>query len=120
MRTFNTFGVGPVGSKAGEKTLAALPNAITSVREVAVPEGANPSKLGTWIQRTALDGAVPDDCGDDLRAYVLQAAGLLDDPNLALAIDMTGNAAGEKMAARLGAMEGDHPYLIFGLAASDS
>jgi hypothetical protein len=117
MKAFNTFGVGATGSAAGERTLAALPNGIVSVREVSVPEGANPSKLGTWIQRAALDNAVPDDCPDDLRAYVVQAAALLDDPNLALAIDLTGNPAGQKMATRLGAGELDHPYLVFGLTA---
>jgi hypothetical protein len=117
MKSFNTFGVGATGAAAGERTLAAMPNGIVSVRELAVPEGANPSKLGTWIQRAALDNAVPDDCPDNLRAYVVQAAALLDDPNLALAIDMTGNPAGEKMAARLGAGEHDHPYLVFGLTA---
>lgn len=117
MKVFTTFGVGPVGAKAGERTLQPLPNGILRVQEVDVPAGANPSKLGTWIQRAALDGSAPDDCPEDMRACVQQAAGALDDPNVALAIEMTGNPAGDKMAARLGAGEHDRPYLVFGLTA---
>jgi hypothetical protein len=47
----------------------------------------------------------------------VQAAGLLDDPNVALALDMSGNPAGDKMRERLGAGEHDRSYLVFGLHA---
>ena len=53
-----------------------------------------------------------------MHAYVMQAAALLDDPNAALAIDMTGNVAGEKMRDRMGAGVHDRAFLVFGLTAS--
>jgi hypothetical protein len=119
MKAFTTFGIGPTADKVLDRTLQPLPAGITAVREVAVPDGANGSKLGTWIQRAALDNAVPEDCPEDQRAYILQAAGLLDDPNTALAIDMTGNPVGDKMRERMKAADGERAFLVFGLTASD-
>jgi hypothetical protein len=118
MKTFTTFGIGPSADRVVDRTLQPLPAGITAIREVSVPDGANGSKLGTWIQRAALENAAPEDCPEDLRAYVMQAAGLLDDPNVALAIDMTGNAAGEKMRERMGAAADERAFLVFGLSAS--
>jgi hypothetical protein len=116
MKAFTTFGIGATAAAVIDRTLQPLPNGILAIQEVAVPAGMNPSKLGTWIQRAALDGVVADDCQEDQRAYVLQAAALLDDPNTALAIDMTGNPAGDKMRERMGAAEGESAFLVFGLA----
>lgn len=118
MKTFTTFGIGLSADGILDRTLQTLPAGITSIREVAVPDGANGSKLGTWIQRAALETVAPEECPEDLRAYVVQAAGLLDDANLALAIDMTGNPAGEKMRERMGAATGERAFLVFGLTAS--
>lgn len=118
MKAFTTFGIGATATAVLDRTLQPLPSGITSVHEVAVPEGVNPSKLGTWIQRAALDGAAPNDCPEDHRAYVQQAAALLDDPNRALAIDMNGNLAGDKMRERMGAADGESAFLVFGLTAA--
>lgn len=117
-KAFTTFGAGRTGSEAMERPLAALPLGITHAVEVAVPDGSNPSKIGTWIQRCALDGSLPDDVPESLLLLVQQAAGALDDPNAVIAIDMTGNAAGEKMRERLGCGADDRPYLLFGLTAA--
>jgi hypothetical protein len=119
MKAFTTFGIGAAADRVIDQTLQPLPSGITAVREVSVPDGVNGSKLGTWIQRAALDNAVPDDCPEDQRAYVVQAAGLLDDPNTALAIDMSGNPAGDKMRVRMGAADGERAFLVFGLTAAD-
>ena len=118
MKAFTTFGIGTTADKVLDRTLQPLPAGITAVQEVSVPEGANGSKLGTWIQRAALDNAVPEECPEDMRAYVLQAAAVLDDPNTALAIDMTGNPAGDKMRARMEATEAERAYLVFGLTSA--
>ena len=49
-------------------------------------------------------------------AATLVAAGVLAaHATVALAIDMTGNPAGEKMRDRLGGGPGDRPWLVFGL-----
>ena len=117
MKAFTTFGVGATAAEAFERPMQPLPLGITEVREVSVPEGANPSKLGTWIQRAALDGAPPTDTPPDVAFLVGQAAALLDNPKLALAISMAGNAAGDKMRVRLVAAEGEQAFLLFGLTA---
>ena len=116
-KAFTTFGVGATAEGAFDRTLQPLPLGITHVREVAVPDGVNPSKLGTWVQRAALDGAVPADASPELHLAIAQAAALLDDPNVALAIDMTDNAAGDKMRAKLGAADGEQAFLLFGLTS---
>ena len=117
MKAFTTFGVGATATEAFERPMQPLPLGITEVHEVSVPEGANPSKLGTWIQRAALDGAPPTDTPPEVAFLVGQAAALLDNPNMALAISMAGNAAGDKMRVRLGAAEGEQAFLLFGLTA---
>lgn len=117
-KAFTTFGVGATAEGAFDRTLQPLPLGITHVREVAVPDGVNPSKLGTWVQRTALDGVVPEDAPAELHVAIAQAAALLDDPNLTLAIDMTGTVAGDKMRQRLGAADGEPAFLLFGLTAA--
>ena len=116
MKAFTTFGVGATAADAFDRPMQPLPLGITEVHEVSVPEGANPSKLGTWIQRTALDGAVPAEAEHGF--LVGQAAALLDNPNMALAISMAGNAAGDKMRVRLEAADDEQAYLLFGLTAS--
>ena len=118
MKAFTTFGVGATAAAAFERPMQPLPLGITEVHEVSVPEGANPSKLGTWIQRAALDGTPPADAPPDVAFLVGQAAALLDNPNLALAISMAGNAAGDKMRVRLEAADDEQAYLLFGLTAS--
>ena len=118
MKAFTTFGVGATAAEAFERPMQPLPPGITEVHEVSVPAGTNPSKLGTWIQRAALDGAPPTDTPPDVAFLVGQAAALLDNPNMALAISMAGNVAGDKMRVRLEAGEGEQAFLLFGLTAS--
>ena len=116
MKAFTTFGAGAAADTIGTRTLQPLPASVATVRAVEVPEGANPSKLGTWIQQCALAGTVSADVPPDLVATVGAAAGVLSaDATVALAIDMTGNPAGEKMRDRLGGGPGDRPWLVFGL-----
>ena len=116
MKAFTTFGAGAAADSIGARTLQPLPSSIVSVLAVDVPAGANPSKLGTWIQQCALGGDVSPEVPADLVDRVRVAAQLLmGDPSVALAIDMTGNPAGEKMGARLGGAPGDRPWLVFGL-----
>ena len=119
MKAFTTFGVGATAADAFARPMQPLPTGITEVHEVSVPEGANPSKLGTWIQRTALDGggAASAEVPADMALLVSHAAALLEGPNMALAISMAGNAAGDKMRVRLGAVDGEQAYLLFGLTA---
>ncbi len=81
-----------------------------------MPAGANPSKLGTWVQRVALDRAALAEVPDEHRATVEAAADLLADPATCLAIPMEGDV-GERMRSRLGAGPGDHAYLLLGMRA---
>jgi hypothetical protein len=117
-KAFTGFGVGPSATDAMDRTLAPLPAGIVRAQEIAVPDGVNPSKLGTWIQRYALDETLSDDVPSELHVHIRTAAGALDDPNVVLAIDMTGSPAGDKMRARLGATDTDNTYLLFGLTAA--
>ena len=88
----------------------------TAVREIDVPPGANPSKLGTWVQRVAQDPAAAADVPEDHRGAVeKEAVGLLADPATCLAIRLEGEVA-ERTKARAGAAAGDRAYLLFGLA----
>ncbi len=116
MKAFTTFGAGAAADTIGTRTLQPLPASVVTVQAVDVPEGANPSKLGTWIQQCALAGNVSADVPPDLVDVVSAASGVLSaDSSVALAIDMTGNPAGEKMRDRLGGGPGDRPWLVFGL-----
>jgi hypothetical protein len=119
-KAFTTFAAGRVGAECLDTTMQPMPLGITHVVEISVPEGANPSKFGTWIQRFALDGALPDDATEHDRLLITQAAAQLDDPSAALAVSMAGTAPGEKMRDRLNAPveSGLSPYLVFGLAES--
>lgn len=116
---FTTFGVGATAHAAFDRTLAPLPNGITSVQEINVPAGVNPSKLGTWVQRLALDGTLADDAPIEHHVHIRTAAGALDDPNLALALDMSGNPAGDKMLERMKAAAGESAFLLIGLVATE-
>jgi hypothetical protein len=116
---FTTFGVGATAHDAFDRTLAPLPNGIVRVQEVAVPEGMNPSKLGTWIQRLALDGTLADEAPAEHHVHIRTAAGALDDPNVVLALDMTGNPAGDKMRERMKAGDAESAYLLIGLTAAE-
>jgi hypothetical protein len=91
--------------------------ATTGVREVDVPGGANPSKLGTWVQRVAQDPAAAADVPDEHRAAVeREAVALMADPSTCLAIRLEGDLA-ERTRARAGAAADDAAYLLFGLAS---
>jgi hypothetical protein len=118
MKAFTTFAIG-VDAASG-RTMQPLPDGIRSVTSLDIPEGANPSKIGTWIQRRVIDGAVPPECPEELVDTVeLGAAGLLADPTVALGIDMTGNPAGDKMREKLGAEDGEKAWLVFGAVPID-
>jgi hypothetical protein len=114
-KAFTTFGAGRSGSEAFDRPMQPLPLGITHALEIAVPAEINPSKFGTWIQRTALEGVCADDVPAEVRGEVERAAGLLDDPNAAIALDMSGTPAGDKMRDKLGCADDDHAYLLFGL-----
>ena len=114
-KAFTTFGAGRSGSEAFDRPMQPLPLGITHALEAPVPAGVNPSKFGTWVQRTALEGVCADDVPTEIRTDVERVAGMLDDPNTAIALDMSGTAPGDKMRDKLGCTEHDHPYLLFGL-----
>lgn len=116
---FTTFGVGVTAHDAFDRTLVPLPNGITSMQEIAVPSGVNPSKLGTWVQRLALDGTLADDAPADQHVHIRTAAGALDDPNVVLALDMSGNPAGDKMRERMKAAPGESAFLLIGLVSAE-
>ncbi|MGI8684573.1 MAG: hypothetical protein ACR2MO_05700 [Acidimicrobiales bacterium] len=117
-RAFTTLGAG-----AGlEQAYAAAaeqggPLASTaSVRQVDVPAGANPSKLGTWVQRVAQDPEATADVPEEHRGAVEEvAAALRADPTTCLAIELDGDLA-DRTRARAGAPPNAGAYLLFGLA----
>lgn len=91
----------------------------TGVREVEVPTGANPSKLGTWVQRVAQDQAAAGDVPDEHRAAVEGiAAELIGDAATCLAIELEGELAA-RTKARAEAGPDDRAYLLFGLVPGD-
>lgn len=98
-----------------------VPASLTRVGEILVPEGENPSKVGTLIQRVALDASALADVADGLRSTVEAAAvQLAEAPELLLAISMDGTPAGAKMLARLApADEAAVPWLLFGLVQTE-
>lgn len=118
-RAFTTLGAGTGLDDAYRRAVAeGGPLAATStVREIAVPAGANPSKLGTWVQRVAADPAAAADVPEEHRAAVEEAAGLImADPATCLAIALGGDLA-ERTRTRAGAPPEAGAYLLFGLAA---
>jgi hypothetical protein len=118
-RAVTGFGAGSTVDEA--LASADLPPSLSRVGEIAVPEGENPSKVGTFVQRVALDPAAMDTVPPELRSTVeVAAAQLAESPDLALAISMAGTPAGDKMLARLApAPEGAVPWLLFGLVPAD-
>ncbi len=119
MRAWTTFAVGPTPREG--RTLQPLPPSVRTVTELEVPDGCNPSKIATWVQRLAIDGVVADECPQPVHdAVQLGALSLGNDPSQALAIDMTGNPIGDKMYERLEGTEEDRAWLLFGLNDSDS
>ena len=90
--------------------------ATTSVREIELA-GANPSKVGTWVQRVAQDPSAAGDVPEEHRAAVeKEAVALLGDPGTCLAVALEGDLA-DRTRARAGASPDDRAYLLFGLAA---
>jgi hypothetical protein len=119
MRAWTTFAVGP--SPRDGRTLQPLPDSVRTVTELDLPDGANPSKVATWVQRLAIDGVMADDCPDSVHDAVhLGALSLGSDPSQALAIDMTGNPIGDKMLSRLEGTADDRAWLLFGLSIDHS
>ena len=54
-RAFTGLGAGRTADEA--LASAEVPPSLSRVGEIAVPEGENPSKVGTFVQRVALDPA---------------------------------------------------------------
>lgn len=118
-RAVTGFGAGRTADEA--LASADIPPSLSRVGEIAVPEGENPSKVGTFVQRVALDPAAMDGVPAELRSTVeIAAAQLAESPDLALAISMAGTPAGDKMLARLAPDDdGAVPWLLFGLVPTD-
>jgi hypothetical protein len=118
-RAVTGFGAGRTADEA--LAGADIPPSLSRVGEIAVPEGENPSKVGTFVQRVALDPAAMDGVPAELRSTVeIAAAQLAESPDLALAISMAGTPAGDKMLARLAPDdEAAVPWLLFGLVPAD-
>lgn len=119
-RAFTGFGAGRTADEA--LASAKVPPSLTRADQVDVPEGQNPSKVGTFVQRVALDPSALADVPVELRSTVEAAASqLAQSPDLALAISMAGTPAGDKMLARLGpADEQAVPWLLLGLVPSEA
>jgi len=117
-RAFTGFGAG----RTADEALAAAdtPTSLSRVGEIVVPAGENPSKVGTFVQRVALDAAALAEVPLELRSTVeVAAAQLAESPDLALAISMAGTPAGEKMLGRLAPADDQAlPWLLFGLVAT--
>ena len=118
-RAFTGFGAGRTADEA--LASAEVPPSLSRVGEVVVPEGQNPSKVGTFVQRVALDPGALAEVPDELRATVEEAAGrLTGSPDLALAVSMAGTPAGDKMLARLAPADDQAgAWLLFGLVEAD-
>lgn len=118
MRAFTTLGAG-AGLDEAYAAAAAQGGPVAStasVRRVEVPAGANPSKLGTWVQRVAQDPGATADVPEEHRDAVGEvAAALRADPATCLAIELDGDLA-ERTRARAGAPPDAGAYLLFGLA----
>jgi hypothetical protein len=114
-RAFTGFGAG----RNAEEALAGaeVPPSLTRVAEVVVPPGENPSKVGTFVQRVALDPAALAEVPEALRGTVEAAAArLVASADLALAVSMAGSPAGAKMLARLAPTDDEAvAWLLFGL-----
>lgn len=118
-RAFTSLGAGADLAGAYEAAVAqGGPVAATSgVRRLDVPAGADPSKLGTWVQRVAQDPAAAAQVPDEHRGAVEEAAAaLVADPGTCLAIALEGHLA-ERTRARAGAAPDARAYLLFGLVA---
>jgi len=117
-RAFTGFGAG----RTAEEALAGaeVPPSLTRVAEVVVPPGENPSKIGTFVQRVALDAAALAEVPEALQSAVEAAATkLVTSPDLALAVSMAGSPAGAKMLARLAPTDDQAvAWLLFGLVES--
>ena len=118
-RAFTGFGAGRTADEA--LASAQVPPSLRRVGEVVVPQGQNPSKVGTFVQRVALDRAALADVPEELRPTVEAAAAqLAESHDLALGISMAGTPAGDKMLARLAPADADAgPWLLFGLVEAD-
>jgi len=117
-RAFTGFGAG----RTAEEALAGaeVPPSLTRVAEVVVPPGENPSKIGTFVQRVALDATALAEVPEAVRSAVEAAATkLVTSPDLALAVSMAGSPAGAKMLARLAPTDDQAvAWLLFGLVES--
>lgn len=118
MRAFTTLGAGPDLEQAYAAAAAqGGPLAVTgAVRRVEVPAGANPSKVGTWVQRVAQDPTATADVPEEHRAMVEAVAeSLRADLSTCLALELQGDLA-DRTRARAGAPPDARAYLLFGLA----
>lgn len=117
-RAFASLGAGPDLEQAYAAAVAqgGPLTGTGAVRRVEVPAGANPSKLGTWVQRVAQDPAATADVPEEHRAMVGEvAAALRADPSTCLAVELQGDLA-DRTRARAGAPPDADAYLLFGLA----
>lgn len=112
-RAFTTFAAGP-NAAAAHAAKAGEVGATTRAVELPVPDGANPSKLATWVQRVAQDPAAAGEVPEDVRSMVEEAASSLADRDVCLALQMSGDIA-DRMRARVGAGPDDAVWLLFGL-----
>ena len=118
MRAFTTLGAGAdlEAAYTAARQQGGPVTATTGVRLVEVPAGANPSKVGTWVQRVAQDpGATGEVPGEHLPLVEGIAGSLRADSATCLAIELEGDLA-ERTKTRAGAPDDASAYLLFGLA----
>ena len=117
-RAFTTLGAGATLDAAYQaaRSQGGPIEGTSGVRLVDVPAGANPSKVGTWVQRLAQDPEAGADVPEEHRAMVEAVAGdLRADQSTCLAMQLDGDLA-DRTRARAGAPADAGAYLLFGLA----
>ena len=118
MRAFTTLGAGADLEAAYQaaREQGGPVAGTTAVLLIELPAGANPSKVGTWVQRVAQDPAAVSDVPEEHRAQVEEvASSLRSDQATCLALELDGDLA-ERTRVRAGAPAGAGAYLLFGLA----
>lgn len=124
-RSFTTSAVGQDPESAWRNAVEAARNGTirpggeliassSEVLEVPVPDGVNPSKLGTWIERVAGDEGAIEDVPEEVRPLVMAWSARLARPGLCLAVEVAGD-----LGARMRKLHGvDDPdartWLLFG------
>jgi hypothetical protein len=119
---FTALAVGPDAPTAYESAVeraAAKSGPLAATDRLVVvplPEGVDPSKVGTWVQRRAADGSL-EDVPEDQHELVDRVVEEYTTPGTCVAVELTGDLAA-RMRARVGATDATaRAWLLFGTTA---